>query len=283
MKKLLFILVLGIGLGSFLKAQDYTPTKSDLDAFLKTTTLVVLEDDPLREYNVVIKDVIEKEWKITPFEFIQFKDFDAKRKDPKYSFLMTTSIRFDKDKTDARYNFLNLLLGGDYYALNGMPSLVSVPLSYMEVDEGSYTYKLAVLVRFMQNHLNMVIKDPSLLSSNIFKHYNDNMGDVKSKTLYLIESELAPEVNSEARIRAVYPYKFKIVTADEVEDAIKNHDDNVVFLHKVGPEGTRSRARCYKILVGASDAKIYYFDYHMIDAKKPDGFLLSDFKKLARK
>ena len=283
MKKLLFSLILAAFLGTLAFAQDYTPTKSDLDAFLKTTTLVVLEDNPMLEYNVVIKDVVEKEWKITPFEFIQFKDFDAKRKDPKYSFLMMTSIRFDKDKTDARYNFLNLLLGGNYYALNGMPSLVSIPLSYMDVDESSYIYKLATLVRFMQNHLNMVIKDPNLLSSNMFKHYNDNMGDIKTKTLYIIESELAPEVNSEARIRAVYPYKFKIVTSDEVEDAIKNRDDNVVFLHKVGPEGTRSKARCYKLLVGASDAKIYYFDYHMIDEKKPDGFLLSDFKKLARK
>jgi len=52
-----------------------------------------------------------------------------------------------------------------------------------------------------------------------------------------------------------------------------------VFLHKVGPEGTRLIARCYKILIGAADSKFYYFDYHKISDEKPDGFLLSDFKK----
>ncbi len=265
------------------RSQDYVPSKADLDAFLKTTTLVVLEDNQLLEYNVVIKDVIEKEWKITPYDFIYFKDFDAKRKDPKYSFLLTTSIMFERDKTQARYNFLNLVLGGDYFSLNNMPSLVSVPLSYVGVDESSYIYKLATLVRFMQNHLNLVLKDPNLLSSNIFKHYNDNMGDIKTKTLYLVESDLANDCNTESRIKAVYPYKFKIVTPEEVEQAIKDRDDNVVFLDKVGPEGTRTHARCYKIIIGAADAKFYYFDYHMIDDKKPDGFLLSDFKKLARR
>ncbi|NJM15440.1 MAG: hypothetical protein HC896_08750 [Bacteroidales bacterium] len=53
-------------------------------------------------------------------------------------------------------------------------------------------------------------------------------------------------------------------------------------MHKVGPEGTRLSARCYKIIIGASDADFYYFDYHMIDDKHPDGFLKSDLKKLAK-
>jgi hypothetical protein len=282
MKRLIVISVIS-AFFSCLSAQEYIPTKADLDAFLKTTTLVVLEDNQLLEYNIVIKDVIEKEWKITPFEFIQFKDFDVKRKDPKYSFIMATDVRFESDKTDAKYKFLNLFLGGKYARLNEMPNLAAIPVAFRGVDESSYIYKLGMLVRFMQNHINLIIKNPDIISSNIFKYYNKNMGDMRDKTLYITEKELAKEVNSEKRISAIYKHKFKIVTQDDIEEAIKNRDDNVVFLHKVGPEGTKQDARCYKVLIGAADAKFYYFDYHLVSDSDPDGFLPSDFKKLERK
>ena len=117
----------------------------------------------------------------------------------------------------------------------------------------------------------------------MLQYYNDNIKEIKDKTLYLLEDELAPDVNSTARIKKIYPYKFKIVNKDEITDAIKKRDENVVFLHKVGPEGTKVNARCYKIIIGAADANFYYFDYHKISNKKPDGFLADDFKKLAKK
>ena len=41
-------------------------------------------------------------------------------------------------------------------------------------------------------------------------------------------------------------------------------------------------ARVYKILIGAADGKFYYFDYHKVTDRKPDAFLESDFKKLAK-
>ena len=89
-----------------------------------------------------------------------------------------------------------------------------------------------------------------------------------------------PTVGS--RIKKVYPYKFRIVTKEDIEEAIKNRDPDVVFLHKVGPEGTKVNARCYKMVIGAADANFYYFDYHKISEKKPDGLLSQDFKKMAK-
>ena len=165
-----------------------------------------------------------------------------------------------------------------------MPDIASVPLAYYSVEEDNYTYKLASLVRFIQNHALLLKEHPEIISSNVLQHYNDNMGDVKTKTLYVLEEELAPNVNSMARIKKVYPspLKCKIVTKEDVEEAIKNRDESVVFLHKVGPEGTKLNARCYKIIIGAADAKFYYFDYHKISNKNPDGFLEMDFKKLAK-
>jgi hypothetical protein len=164
-----------------------------------------------------------------------------------------------------------------------MPDIASVPLAYYSVEEDNYIYKLAILVRFIQQHALLIRERPEIVSANVLQHYNDNMKDIKEKTLYLLEEELAPDVNSTARIKKVYPYKFRIVTKEDITEAIKNRDENVVFMHKVGPEGTKLDARCYKVIIGAADANFYYFDYHKISSKNPDGMLEQDFKKLAKK
>jgi len=263
-------------------SQEYLPTRENLAAFFKTKTLVVLDQNPLNTYDSEIMEAMENEWTLTPFEFIKYDEFEKKRKDPQYSFLKLVNITYENDKLNAVYKFLNLSLGGDYFSINQMPDIVSVPVSYNNVDEDSYNYKLGILVRFIQNHVNLINEHPEIISANIFKHYNDNKGDVKTKTLYLITEELEPAINSRARISKIYPYNFKLVTQEEIKDAITNRDENVVFLHKVGPEGTRLDARCYKVLIGAGDANFYYFDYHMINDKKPDGFLEDDLKKISK-
>jgi hypothetical protein len=281
--KRIFALIMMLGAFIGMRAQSYVPSREDVNTFFTTKTLVVLEDNPMLEYNSIIKKVMQQEWTITPFDFITSKEFEEKRKDAQYSFIYMAQVTFDADKTDAAYRFLHLSLGGDYFRLNEMPDIAAVPVAYFNVDEDSYSYKLAILVRFMQNHAKLLKEHPEIISSNVFKHYNDNIKDIKGKTLYLLKEELAPNVNTEAKIKKIYPYDFKIVTQEDIEKAIKDRDPNVVFLHKVGPEGTKVNARSYKIIIGAADANFYYFDYHKVSDKNPDGFLESDFKSLIKK
>ena len=263
--------------------QNYVPSREDVEAFYTTKTLVVLEDNPLMEYNYIIKKVMEQEWTITEYDFISSGEFEEKRKDPQYSFIYMAQVTFEGDKTDAAYRFLHLSLGGDYFRMNEMPDIVAVPLAYYNVEEDDYAYKLGILVRFMQNHAKLIRENPEIISANVFKHYNDNIKDIRDKTLYILESELSNEVNSAARIKKVYPYKFRIATEEEIEQAIEESNPDVVFLHKVGPEGTKLNARCYKVIIGAADANFYYFNYHNVSDKNPDGFLESDFKNLVKK
>ena len=268
-------------LAGILSAQ-HVPTPDDLERFMGTKTLVVMQQNPLNTFDSEIEKVMEEEWEITEWEMIPYEEFEEKRMDPSYSFLHLTIVTFEKDKLQARYKFLNVSLGGDYANLNLMPDLVSVPVAYANAEDDTYNYKLGILVRFIQKHIRLIKEDPDIISSNVFKHYNDNMKDVKGKTLYLLSEEMANDVNSASRIKSVYPHTFKMVERDEIREAISSREDDVVFLHKVGPEGTRLKARCYKILIGASDASFYYFDWHMIGDKKPDGFLSKDLKKIAK-
>lgn len=280
MKKSIFIAL--ISLATFSLSAQYVPTPDDLDQFLKTKTLVVQDRNPLNTIDSEIEEVMKSEWDITEYEIIPWDQFEEKRKDPNNSFLFLTTVTFEKDKLQVKYKFLNLSLGGEHFQLNQMPDLVSVPVAYVNAEDETYSYKLGILVRFIQNHIRLIHKNPDVISANVFKHYNDNTGDVQQKTLWLIEDEMASDVNSAARIRKVYPHKIKMVSRDDIREAVINKDEDVVFLHKVGPEGTRMKARCYKILIGASDAKFYYFDYHMINDKNPDGLLGKDLKKIGK-
>ncbi len=264
-------------------APDYVPTADEVNHFYQTKTLVVLEDNPIAEYNFVIRDFMQKEWKLTPYDFIKYSEFEEKRMDPQYSFILLNQVRFDNDKSLAQYLFLSLVLGGNEQVVSSMPDLCPVPIAYYGVDEDHYNYKFQTILRFMQQHVELIHKNPKLIRTNMFKIYNDSMQSIKNKILYVIKDELAPDCNTEAKIKKIYPYRFKIVTREEVSKAIDERNPDVVFLHKVGPEGTRLIARCYKILIGAADSKFYYFDYHRINDKEPDGFLAKDFKRLAKK
>jgi hypothetical protein len=281
-KRVLALLLVIIPLLNLQAQREYLPTPEDLTRFHNTKTYVVLSDNPLAEYNFEIQDAIKKYWNITEYEFLNHDDFGDKSADKNASFLYVAAVNFEKDKSHTRYMFLCLSLGGDYESIDDMKDVANLPLSYHGVDEDRYAYKLGTMVRFLQDHVRLITENPDMVSQNVYKHYNDNMSDVRDKTLYLVEDELARAVSSEAKIRQVYPHKVKIVEPEQIKELIMEGDEDAVFLHKVGPEGKKMSARVYKILIGAADGKFYYFDYHKVNPKNPDAFLASDFKKLSR-
>ncbi|MEN8227316.1 MAG: hypothetical protein ABFS38_04110 [Bacteroidota bacterium] len=282
MKKITALLLVMISFLHLQAQREYLPTPEDLERFYSTKTYVVLSDNPMAEYNFEIQDAIKKYWNITEYEFLQFEDFGDKSVDKNASFLYVAAVNFEKDRSYTRYDFLCVSLGGDYASIDDMKDVANLPLSYYGVDEDRYTYKLGTMVKFLQDHIRLITENPHMVSQNVYKHYNDNMADMMGKTLYVVEEELAREVSSEARIRSFYPNSVKIVEPEEIKELIMAGDENAVFLHKVGPEGKKMNARVYKILIGAADGKFYYFDYHKVNNKKPDAFLGSDFKKLAK-
>lgn len=284
MRKLILVFIIGVmALSS--KAQEYLPTEADLNQFLNSKLYVVLETNPIAEYNFKIQDAVKKTWTLTDYEFISYKQFEEMFADPEKSFLMMTQVVFQNDKTKVKYNFLHIFNGKEGLdSFEELPDIASIPLSYTEVDEEFWVYKMESLVRFLQTHINNMKENPTMIKKNIFQYYNENTKDIKQKTLYLVKDEVAQNINTEAKIKKIYPYKVKFVTREEIEESITNRDENVVYLHKVGPQGTRLRARCYKIIIGAKDANFYYFNYHWVQkGKNFDGFLDKDFKQLTKK
>ena len=143
MKKLLIFIAIAC-CAQYIAGQQHIPKIDDYRRFLKSKTMVVYDDVMMSDFNMKIKEAMERSWTITPFEFITSKEFEKVKHDPNLSFVLTTIATFDKDKVKARYNFLSLLMGQPDTKITNLPDLCSLPLSYAQVEEESYYYKLEI-------------------------------------------------------------------------------------------------------------------------------------------
>jgi hypothetical protein len=272
---LLFYSVLFFGQAPF-------PDKDEIKQFAASRTCVVLEDNQFSSFNSYIKAAMKEYWKITPYEFIGVKDFNVRRLKPEYSFIMLTETNFDKDKSNSLFNFINLLQGKDVNKLGEMPEICAVPLSFAGEDDFEYGYKLGAILSFMQKHAQLIMEDPSKTGRKYLKFYNENIPDVMKKTILVMQEDLAPDIGSIERIKAIYSNKIEIVSEDEIVKAIENKTPETVILHKVGPVGDHREGYCFKMLIGTDDANMYYYSVHRVDKSNPNGFLPADLKRLAR-
>ena len=275
------------------QAQIKAPSKENIERFLKSKTYVVLEDNPFSVFNDFVSNQMKTIWKITPFEIISSEEFEKKMGDENSSFLFVSQAMFGSKKAVAantkdeegnedafNYTIINLVMGDASKNLNRMPDLCIVPVAYADVDEDTYEYKLAALIEFMAYYIDYVRANPGKDIQQVVK---DNASELKNYELWFVEGDLATNVNTLAKIKQFYPYAVKIVTAEEIQKAIAEHNPKVAFLHKVGPEGTGSNgSSCWKFIMAAKDGKPLYFDNHQIGAGKGNAFLEDDFKNIAK-
>lgn len=241
-----------------------------------------MEDNQISFYNAEIKNAVNNYWKATPVKFITEAEFNVMRTDPSYSFIVLTITNFSNDKSGSAYDFLNLLLGADVENLDELPEFCAIPLSFAGAPEEEYSYKLGLIIRFMQYHADLVMKNPTLSALRYLKYYNRNVPDIQGKTILVREDDLAPEISNIDRISIHYPNRVKIVTEEEIIRAIDEKEKDVLIVHKVGPDGVKQTGTCMKMLIGTDDAVMYYYDSHLVDSKNANGLLISDLKRLAR-
>lgn len=255
--------------------------KSQLVDFFTSTTYVVMDSNPSVGFNIFIKDAMQKYWKVTPYKIISHEDFDQMRKDNKSSFLFLSVENLTKGNTAAFYDFLVLAMGDNSANLSEMPEIVNIPLSYSAVDENEYVNKLGLIIRFIGVHVANMKEASNHVYLRKLNYYNKFIKEVKNKTLLVEEEDLAEEVNTIDKIKAIYKYDVKIVTSEEIEKAVEEKTPNTVVLHQISPGEEDREGRSYHYILGADDARMYYFNFFTITEKKQPGFLAKDFRRLA--
>jgi len=280
MKKYTFALLIILFFHSAI-AQKAVAPHDEIEIFLNTTTCVVYDSDIFNTYNAAIETAVKQSWTITPYKFITMDEFQSMRMNPQYSFLIRTKVYPDNTNKNSEYTFLTLVLGEQDKNFEELTEICSFPLSYYNVDYDKYDYKMGALLLFVQNHIQITYDDENLNTNNIIQYYNRNTSSIGNKTIYFNSDNLADDVNTLSKIASKYSGNVKITDVDDIQQAIDNKDENVIILHLVTPQdGTNYNGKCYKMLIGAADGKLYYFDSHRITNKKPGRFLKQDFKKL---
>jgi hypothetical protein len=271
---------------SFLIGTSYSqspfPTAEEINSFYGTETLVVLENTMFSTYNAFIKSAIKEHWDITPYKFISVEEFNTMREDPAYSFIVLTETKFDKDKSGSVYNFINLLLGKDVGRIEDLPEMCAIPLSIAGESDMEYSYKVGIVLRFMQAHVRHLSEDPSLSGKRYLKYYNSFIPELADKTILLAEDDLVEELRSESVIKSLYDNDIRLVGEDEIRDAIVNKKENTLILHMVGPDSDRAGGMCFKMLIGTDDGMIYFYGEHKITPKKRKGLLVNDLRRIGR-
>jgi hypothetical protein len=264
-----------------IKGQAPFPSRDEIGHFIKSKTCIVLEEDQYSPYNAYIKKAINVYWILTPFEFITASDFEERRKDPAYSFIILTQNNYERDKSKSDYNFINLLQGKNVDQIGKMPEICAVPLSSSGDDDLDYGYKMGAILSFMQKHAGMIAAEPSLTGRRYLRYYNKFIPEIHSKKILVREEDLAPEISTIEKIRNIYKYEIEIVTEDDIVRAIESKTPNTLILHKVGPAVESSTGFCYKMLLGTDDANMYYYNQHTISTTNPGKLLAADLKRMA--
>lgn len=273
--KLFVFLISTLSLGAF--ASPRMVTKEELGMFKNSTTCVVLDNGGIL-YNTLLKDAIEKSWKITPFEFISQKDFESRRTDSRYSFLVLMKGVHDKDPGGVSYDYLSLVLGGPERIVTDMPEICSIPVSYSLVNSDNYGYVLSPAIKFMQRHAKTLDTKRVFIKLNGLKYYNGTQR-ITDKVLLLDKSMMASSANTEGRIRNVYPYYFKLLNTKEFQEELSLNPKNTMFVFHVGPNKQPGSGKCFEMIFDM-EGNLYYYNARNITNDNEDGFNLNDFKQL---
>jgi hypothetical protein len=273
--KCIFVFSLGFfTLGAM--ANNPLATKQQIANFKNSKTCVVMESG-VSFFNAPVKDAVQKYWKATGYEFIDQKEFEKRRTDPKYTFIVLMEGAYDKDPGGVSYSYVSLVLGDASGNLTKMPEFCSIPLSYSGDLDADYEYVIPAVIKFMQIHLKNLEKDRLPISINGLKYYNKT--GFKDKVLLLNKEKMASNVDSPEKIKAVYPYDFKLLSASEIQEKLASSPINTLFHFHVGPPKGGGAGKCFEMLFNP-DGNLYYYNFRKITNDNPDGFNLNDFNNI---
>jgi len=222
-----------------------------------------------------LKDAVEKFWNITSFEFIDQQEFDKRRYDSKYSFLVLMKASFDKDPGGVTYNYLSLVLGDVAANLTDMPELCSVPLSYSDDNNNDFEYAIPAIVKFMQKHARNLEFNRFFISMKGLKFYNGS-GSFKGKGLLLNSEMMASNANSPDKIKAAYPNYVKFLTVSGITEELSSNPTNSLFLFHVGPTLNSPAGKCFEMIFD-TEGNLYYYNARKITNDNENGFNMKDF------
>ena len=275
MKKILIILIAAIMPLLAAGQAQITTKKVKISDFTSKITKVVLTGNDF--YDAALQEEVKARWRVSPYEFCTFEEFENLRNDSNYYFLLTTNAMFKKE-SEPGLDVLTLVKGGTGATINSMLEIVYLPFASTEEPSGRELVFLPVFLDIIQDHtLNSMDKDISGYMG--LSNYTLNLGKAANMTIVFSEDDLSNEINGQFR-DLNFDSDMLIMDEDDADEYITGNASNALVSYIVTPTDAQPGSYCYKMLINAQTHELYYFRRHKISKKFGPGFLAEDIKRI---
>lgn len=270
--KRIFAFLLGLVLCLSAAAQAQITTKKEkLSDFDRKTTKVVLPGDPVLDE--ALRSAAKEAWYLSPFETCSREEFEQLRTSDNWYFLLTRQA--DPKKEPGGLTFLYLLKGGAK-EIGQMMDISRLPLCPAGAPTGREAALLPALLQAMQTYVEQA-------RSSDFKRFGSAIGSLRKtggKTVYLVESELSPQIGKEFMDKK-FDEGIRLVDAATADTAMREGEDAIVAFC-IKPAEIVKGASCYKYYVDARTHEILWYKQHKISGSTGAGLLKSDLNDLIK-
>lgn len=266
--------------GVTLWAQGRVSTKKYIISdFSDKITKVVLPGSDLLDG--ALRQEVVNCWTLSPFEFCTPTDFEKLKKSPDYYFLLAGATMFKGEMAPSMV-FLTLVKGGPEAGegTSGMHEVISLPLC----PAGSSTGRELVYLGAMINSIQDFTEEAMLSEKTAYMGtvwFNGNYRKYgKMMTIWISGDDVDSSVTTPSKY---LDEDFFIVSEDEADEKFLTSAFNTLCSYVVAPlMPVEGASWCYKMLFEANTHRLVYIYRHKIKADKGPGFLVSDFKRIAR-
>lgn len=245
------------------------------DVSSKITKVVLTGNDAVT--NLAIKEEIERNWVISPYEFCTLEEFERIKCDTNYFFLLKTIGQYKKEP-EPSVEFLSLLRGGPdaEKGLDKMLEVISLPLRALSDESGRYFTFIPAYINIIQEHIPIVTRSDISAYTGIYT-YTDKINKSGDMEVLFCDTDLSKDITDSARER-YFKDGMEIVDSETIDEALADMQPNTLVSYTVAAKDGRF---CFKMLISTEDYSLYFYRKHRMSRRLGPGFLIEDIKRVA--
>jgi hypothetical protein len=268
---LLMSIIMSASYGQYGVIVDYK--KETWSEVKKNKLYVVYEKEGSSTYDKALKEAITSNWNFSTVEYISYSKYEELQKIETNFFLISvdfTSTEVGKYNEELSYAYIvrGYKKGAKKGDISQFPKLAS-----MQTGDISREIYMPLLIKHLNRSVEMVMSgEITSLGANT-KSLNANRKKIKTKILYLLETDLNGKITSESDIKENYIGEVQVISKEELANKIKEGEDvNILFC-------ARSSTKSYLHVYNAATGEEYYNSFNLVTKKLPAGIIPYHLKK----
>lgn len=251
-----------------------------LSDFPDKITQVVLSGNEVLDSG--LRQEIVNYWTLSPYEFCSHEEFEERKTQDLYYFLIPAESRF-KGEQEPGVLFLTLVKGGPDAAegIKEMHEIISLPLMAAMGGNGRELVYLGPLIQAIQEFTQSAMQSEKAAYSMESWFNRNYLKEAKMKQIYLAKDDLSESV-TEKDLQRYLDEDIHLCSNAEADEMFLKGRYHTLVSYTVAPFLPEEKASyCYKMLFDAESHRLFYFHKHKITSKTGVGFTTADLKRLA--